>query len=140
MWRIVLDTDVIVAALRSPTGASTALVHAADLHQVQLLLSVRLALEYEAKCTLPVHYEAAGVSRVEALNFVDAVVALAEPVAQRFYWRPQLRDPGDEMVLETAINGMAHAIVTFNIRDYGQAPLRFGIEVMQPGQAIKKLR
>ncbi len=140
MLRIVFDTDVVIAALRSPTGASAAFVKAADRHQIQLLVSVALALEYEAKCTEPEHYLAAGVTHAAALNFVDALVLLARPVAQRFFWRPQLRDPEDEMVLETAINGQADVIITFNVRDYGQAPQRFGIEVLQPAQAIWRIR
>jgi predicted nucleic acid-binding protein len=49
--------------------------------------------------------------------FLDAVLAMAEPVKVHFLWRPQLRDPGDEMVLETAVNGQTDALVTFNVRD-----------------------
>jgi predicted nucleic acid-binding protein len=53
---------------------------------------------------------------------------------------PQLRDPGDEMVLETAVNGHADALVTFNVRDFGTAPARFGIEVMIPREAIGRMK
>jgi putative PIN family toxin of toxin-antitoxin system len=140
MLRIVLDTDVIIAALRSPGGASAAILRAADAGQVQLLSSVALVLEYEAKCTLPAQYEAAGLSQTDALTFVDGVAALSEPVELHFFWRPQLRDPGDEMVLETAINGCADATVTFNVRGYGQTPQRFGIDVLSPSQVIQRIR
>ncbi|MFO7631876.1 MAG: putative toxin-antitoxin system toxin component, PIN family [Caldilinea sp.] len=140
MLRIVLDTDVIVAALRSPSGASAAILRAATAGQVRLLSSVALVLEYEAKCTMPLHYEAADLSQADALIFVDAVAALSEPVELHFFWRPQLRDPGDEMVLETAINGRADAIVTFNLRDYGHAPRRFGVDLLLPSQAIQRIR
>lgn len=126
--------------MRSPTGASAALLRAADERQIQILVSVAMALEYEAKCTMPEHFRAAGISRAEALNFVDAILFLAMPVNRRFMWRPQLRDPDDEMVLESAINGNASAIVTFNLRDFGNAPYRFGIEVLQPGQMMRRLR
>jgi len=95
MLRIVLDTDVIVAALRSPKGASAAILRAVDDGQVRLLSSVALVLEYEAKCTLPTHYEAAKLSQGDAVAFVDAVAALSEPVELHFFWRPQLCDPGD---------------------------------------------
>jgi predicted nucleic acid-binding protein len=71
---------------------------------------------------------------------VDAVVALVEPVETHFLWRPQLRDPGDEMVLEAAVNGRASALVTFNIRDYGDVPARFGVEVLVPREALKRIR
>jgi len=57
-----------------------------------------------------------------------------------FLWRPQLRDPGDEMVLETTVNGRADALVTFNVRDFGTAPARFGIELMIPREAIGRMR
>ena len=63
---------------------------------------------------------------------VSALCAVAEPVRTRFLWRPQLRDPTDEMVLEAAINGNADALVTFNQRDFGNAPGRFGIVMLSP--------
>ena len=140
MMRIVLDTDVIVAAMRSPAGASAAILKTVDAGQVLMLSSVALILEYEAQCTRPAHYEAAGLSQQEAIIFVDAIAALSKPVELHFFWRPQLRDPGDEIILETAINGRAQAIVTFNRRDYGQAPTRFGIELLLPAQAIQRIR
>jgi predicted nucleic acid-binding protein len=71
---------------------------------------------------------------------VTALIAMAEPVETHFLWRPQLRDAGDEMVLETAVNGSADALVTFNLRDYGQTPARFGIEVLLPREALRRIR
>jgi putative PIN family toxin of toxin-antitoxin system len=140
MLRFVLDTDVIIAALRSPTGASAAILRAAYTREVQLLASTPLVLEYEAKCTDPQHYKAAAISGADAQVFVDAVAALAEPVKLHFTWRPLLWDANDEMVLETAINGRADALVTFNLRHYRTAPQRFGIEVLLPRQAIERTR
>jgi putative PIN family toxin of toxin-antitoxin system len=140
MYRIVLDTDVIVAAMRSPSGASAAILRAVDAGQARLLSSVALILEYETQCTQPVHCEAAKLSLLDAVVFVDAVAALSEPVELYFFWRPQLRDPGDEMVLETAINGRADFIVTFNLRDYEQVPHQFGIEVLRPAEVIQRIR
>ena len=86
------------------------------------------------------HTKVADVSVREVEIFLDAVVAMAEPVKTHFLWRPQLRDPGDEMVLETAVNGRANALVTFNVRDFGTVPARFGIEVMMPREAIGRMR
>ncbi len=140
MLRLVLDTDVIIAALRSPKGASAALLKAAVNGTVQLLASVSLAIEYEAKCSAPEHWTAAGLTKEEALIFADGVIALIEPVQTYFLWRPQLNDPEDEMVLEAAINGRADAVVTFNQKDFGNAPQRFGIELMKPGEAIRRIR
>jgi putative PIN family toxin of toxin-antitoxin system len=138
--RCVLDTNVIVAAMRSPTGASAALLMAARHSALTMLCTVALALEYEATCRLAEHRAAAGLSLEEVEVFIDAVLAMAEPVAPHFLWRPQLRDPGDELVLETAINGRAEAIVTFNRRDFAAAPARFGIEVLTPGEALRRIR
>lgn len=59
---------------------------------------------------------------------------------RKYRWRPQLRDPGDEMVLETAVNGQAQAIVTFNRRDYSDKPGTFGIEVLSPAEALRRMQ
>jgi len=131
----VADTDVIVAAMRSPGGASAAILRAAREGKVTLLASVPLAMEYEAVCSEAEHQLAAGLNEREVEIFLDAVLAMAEPVKAHFLWRPQLRDPGDEMVLETAVNGHADALVTFNVRDFGDVPERFGIELMIPAEA-----
>ena len=65
---------------------------------------------------------------------------MAEPVVTHFLWRPQLRDPNDEMVLEVAINGRADILVTFNLRDFGTVPSRFGLEVLLPREVIRRIR
>lgn len=137
--RIVLDTDVIVAAMRSPTGASAAIVRKVRQGKVVLLASASLAMEYEAVCVRPEHQLAAGLSEQEVRMFVDALIAMAEPVEIHYLWRPQLRDPSDEMVLEAAVNGRANLLITFNMRDYRTAPARFGIEVMMPREAVERI-
>lgn len=105
-----------------------------------MILSVPLAMEYEAVCQEGEHRLAAGLSQGQVDIFVTAVIAMAEPVETHFLWRPQLRDPGDEMVLEAAVNGRADALVTFNVRDYGEAPSHFGVALLLPRIAIKKIR
>ena len=134
-----LDTNVIVAAMRSPAGASAALLKAARRKRITLLGNVALALEYEATCRLAEHVLAAGLEVPEAAIFVDAVIAMLEPVETHFMWRPQLRDPADELVLEAAVNGQAEAIITFNRRDFGKVPERFGLAVLTPGEAIRRI-
>ncbi len=138
--RLVLDTDVVVAALRSPQGASAAILQAARENQVSLLATVALALEYEAVCRRAEHQLASGLSDREVDVFLTAVVALTEPVEARFLWRPQLSDPADEMVLEAAINGRADALVTFNQRDFGALPSRFGVELLLPREVIRRIK
>lgn len=104
-----------------------------------LLLTPTLLLEYEAVCHLAEHRLASGLSARDVDRFLDALALLGEPVTTYFRWRPQLRDPGDEMVLEAAVNGRAEAIVTFNRRDYGDAPARFGIATLSPGEALRRI-
>lgn len=137
--RMVLDTDVIVAAMRSPSGASAGLLDAAADGRVRLLANVALILEYEAACKRAEHVAASGLGVSETELFVDAVAALATPVESHFVWRPQLRDPADEMVLEAAVNGRADAIVTFNLRDYANVPERFGVRLFLPREAYKRI-
>jgi len=112
----VLDTDVMTAALRSDRGASRQLLLAALDRQFELLLSVPLILEYEAVLTRPEHLAACGLSRADVGRILDDLAAVARPVRLAFRWRPRLSDPDDDMVLETAINGDADAIVTINQR------------------------
>jgi len=138
--RCVLDTNVVVAAMRSPTGASAALLMAARHAEVTLLANVALALEYEATCQLAEHRLAAGLGPDEVSIFIDALLAMVEPVETHFMWRPQLRDPADELVLEAAVNGRAAALVTFNRRDFGATPAGFGIDVLTPAEAIRRIR
>ena len=71
--------------------------------------------------------------------FVDAVIAIAKPIKIHYLWRPQLRDPSDEMVLETGVNGQANLLITFNVRDYRTAPARFVIEVLAPREAVERI-
>lgn len=138
--RLVLDTNVVVAAMRSPTGASAELLRAARRGKVALVANVALALEYEAVCRLAEHQLASGLNLREVDIFVDAVIAMCEPVETYFMWRPQLRDPGDELVLEAAANGQADAIVTFNRRDFDIVPAKFGMEVLLPSEAVRRMK
>jgi putative PIN family toxin of toxin-antitoxin system len=136
----VLDTDVMVAALRSESGASRQLLLAGLNHQFELLLSVPLVLEYESVLTRPEHLAACGLSGAEVGSVLDDLVAIARPVRLAFRWRPRFSDPDDDMVLETAINGGASAIVTFNQRDFVDAGREFNCAVILPAAALKRIR
>lgn len=105
-----------------------------------ILVSVALALEYEAICMLAEHRLAAGLSLAQTETFVTGLIAMAEPVQLFFRWRPQLRDPGDELVLGAAVNGRASAIVTFNERDLQEARRSFDIEVLRPGEFLRRIK
>lgn len=135
-----LDADVVVAAMRSPRGASAELLRIIDGGRATMLVSVALALEYEAICMLAEHRLAGGLSVAQTETFVTGLIAMAEPVQLFFRWRPQLRDPGDELVLEAAVNGRASAIVTFNERDLQEARRSFDIEVLRPGELLRRIK
>jgi putative PIN family toxin of toxin-antitoxin system len=138
--RLVMDTDVLIAAIRSPKGASAALLVLLLQGRATLLLSVALALEYEATATRMQHLIAAKASEADVTNLINAIIDVIEPVEVHYQWRPQLSDAGDEMVLETAVNGRADAIVTFNRRHYGNVPSRFGIDVITPADALGRIK
>lgn len=138
--RLVLDTNVVVAGMRSPAGASAALLRAARGDRLTMVANVALALEYEAVCLLAEHRLAAGLSAGDTRLFLDALIAMCDPVETSFMWRPQLRDPADELVLEAAVNGRADAIVTFNCRDFVPVSQMFGIGVWLPSEALRKVQ
>jgi putative PIN family toxin of toxin-antitoxin system len=137
--RYVLDTNVLVAAIRSDQGASRRLVLGALEGNVFILASLPLMVEYEAVLTRREHLSASGLSAEDVNALLDALAAKAEPVRLRFLWRPQLRDPADEMVLETAVNGRADRLVSFNVRHLRDAAARFGILTVTPSEAWKEL-
>jgi putative PIN family toxin of toxin-antitoxin system len=138
--KYVFDTDVIVAAIRSPNGASAALIRALQLGQVKVAASVALFVEYEATCTRAEHVLAAGLQINDVNDFLDGLAGLMEPTDIHYLWRPQVRDPADDMVLEAAVNAMADVIVSFNVKDYADAPQRFGIDVLLPRDALTLFR
>jgi putative PIN family toxin of toxin-antitoxin system len=137
--RLVLDTNVVLTAVRSRSGASAELLRRVRLGQVCLLASVPLFVEYEAVLMRKEHREAAALSEGEIAIILDALAALVEPVETFFLWRPQLRDEKDDMVLEAAVNGRAEALVTYNVKDFAPAA-RFGLRLARPGEILERLR
>lgn len=138
--KCVLDTDVIVASLRSQRGASREIIRRIGLGEITALASVAMMIEYESVLKRPEHLQAANLTATQVDTFLNALANLMVPVTPYFLWRPQLRDPNDEMILETAVNGQAAAIVTFNVRHFGIAPSCFGISVLRPGDLMRRLR
>lgn len=138
--RLVFDTDVVIAAVRSRSGASARLLRKALSKEFELLLSVPLALEYEAVLLRPEHRRVHGLSASDAEEVVNALISVAEPVQIRFLWRPVLVDPNDDMVLETAINGQADLLVTFNQHDFAEAKKRFALDVVRASEALRRVQ
>ena len=138
--RCVLDTDVIVAGLRSDSGASRQLLIAVDEGRLDIVVSVPLALEWEAVLKRPHNLAAAGIDSADVDTVIDLLVGRAQRAELHFLWRPQAFDPDDEIVLETAVNGYADTIVSFNTKDLLRPAERFGIEVIKPAEVLRRWR
>ncbi len=139
MKAYVLDTDVLVAAFRSDAGASRWLLEAARTRRFKLLLSVPLMLECESVLTRPEHLAASGATTEDVSAVLDELALVGERVELAVRLRPTLADLNDEMVLETAINGRADAIITFNERDFRRVTGRFRCAVLRPVDAVREL-
>jgi len=138
--RIVLDTSVLVAALRTRLGAGNAVLRLVAERRLVLLVTPPLFLEYEDVLKRPEQRLAHGLEPDEIDGFLAELAALIEPVEVHFQWRTQVRDPNDEMVLEAAINGRADVLVTYNVRDFARAGERFGIAILSPAELLKKVK
>jgi len=134
--RIVLDTNVLVAGLRSRNGASFQLLSRLDKDAYELFLTVPLVMEYEdvllRKGTVP-------LARQDVDAFLDMVCHVGTPQEIHFLWRPQLRDPKDELVLEAAVNAAADYLVTHNVNDFAPAR-RFHVRIATPRQMLHLLK
>ena len=137
--RLVLDTNIIVAAFRSRRGASNALLRLIEMRRATPLCSTALFLEYEAVLSRAETRAVTGHQLDDVARIMSAFAALSEPVDISFRLRPMLRDADDEMVLETALNGHADAIVTHNVKDFGPAR-SFGVEITTPGNIVRRLK
>lgn len=137
--KLVLDTDVVLSAVLSERGASRQLLLRVVDGVLPAVVSVPLMLEYEAVLKRPKHLQASGLTVDDVEIILDQLAASMEPVNLFFLWRPLLRDAEDDMVLETAVNGQANMIVTFNTSDFGDVPQRFGVEVSRPGEVLRRL-
>jgi putative PIN family toxin of toxin-antitoxin system len=131
--RIILDTNVIIAGLRSRRGASFELLLRVDDGSFRLCLSIPLVIQYEA--IIKRQSDQLGLSEQEIDTFVDFLCSVAEPVEIHYLWRPELSDPDDDMVLEAAVAGQCDCIVTHNTHDFQNA-IHFGIQIVTPGDFL----
>jgi len=136
----VLDTSVIVSGLRSRLGASNRVLAAVAEQRCVPLVTTALFLEYEAVLLRPEQQLATGMNPRDIEGFLAAFASAAEPVELNFLWRPQLKDPADELVLEAAVNGQAAAIVTHNVNDFLSGASRFGVPTLTPAEFLKELK
>ena len=139
MVSVVLDTSVLVAGLRSQLGASNQVLIAVAEQRIKPLVTTAVFLEYEAVLLRAEQRLATGMNEADVEGFLRAMAAAAEPVEISFRWRPQLRDPADELMLEAAVNGHAEVIVTHNVTDFRPASSRFSVRILTPAQLLKEL-
>jgi putative PIN family toxin of toxin-antitoxin system len=140
MHRVVVDTDVMVAAFDSSSGASRQLLIEILDGKAKLLLSTSLMLEYEAVFTRPRVLDLIGIEIKEVHAVLDELAGLCVPVAFDFRWRPAAVDADDDLVPETAINGSADVIASFNVRDMKAGAARFGIAVERPASVLRRIK
>ena len=135
MIRVVLDTNVLVAGLMSRDGASSELLRRVGVDSgIQPSLSVPLVFEYEAALRRKL-----GKNDKRIAAILDYLCLVGERREIYFLWRPFLRDPGDEMVLEVAVGAAASMIVTHNVQDFVDVEEQFGIRVVTPGVVLLEL-
>ena len=135
--RVVLDSNVLVSALRSKRGASFQLIKLLRRGRFEVALSVPLALEYEV--VLRRHARELRLAQDEADGLVDYLCDVGYRQSIHFLWRPTLTDPRDEFILELAVAANCNAIVTHNVRDFAGAR-RFAVQIMKPGDFIATLK
>ena len=133
MYQVVLDTNVLVAALRSKRGASHLLLTHIGSSNWRPNLTVALALEYEA--VLKRESQPFGLTESQIDDVIDGICSRSGLHRQYFLWRPVAADPDDDLVLEAAIASKSDFIVTYNKRDFG-ASLEFGIECLTPKELL----
>lgn len=133
---IIIDTNVLVAGLRSRTGASFRLLELLGTERFDLSVSVPLVLEYEE--VLLRQAPDLFLSRRDIRDFLDYICSVARQQSIFFLWRPKLPDPDDDFVLEAAVAAGARRIVTFNHGDFVDAK-QFGIRICSPREFLKEI-
>ena len=137
--RVLLDTSVVRAGFTSNAGASRRLLQAALTGKVTAIASTALMLEYEDVLLRSETLVRAGVPAQDALGFLDGLCAVCRPVTVRVRWRPQSSDSSDDLVIDAAVNGLADAIATFNLRDLQAPAARFGILAELPVDILRRI-
>jgi putative PIN family toxin of toxin-antitoxin system len=135
-YKIVIDTNVFIAALRSRRGAAYRLLTLIDSGEFETNLSVPLVLEYEDAAKRLIGDFALTASDID--DILDYVCAVASRKKIFYLWRPFLKDPKDDMVLELAVTASCNFIITYNTKDF-QGVERFGVSVMTPLKFLKEI-
>ena len=143
MYKIVIDTNVILSALFSNKGKSYKLMEllaSKALADIKYnIVSVPLVLEFEEVLLRPKNrtkYD--NFTHEEIRLIISDIVHISHKTKLHFLWRPFLKDSFDDKVLETAVNGQAQAIITYNTKDFAGVQKYFGIDILTPAQLFDK--
>lgn len=136
--RIVLDTSVLVAASRSRNGASFQIVSMLPSPEFEIALTIAVYTEWQAVLTRPEHLPPAATPDM-ALGFLRYLASIAHLQDVHFLWRPFLRDPDDDMVLECAVASGSTFIVTHNVKDFRRVE-ELNVQAITPADFLKLLR
>jgi hypothetical protein len=105
-----------------------------------LLLSTPLLVEYESVMRRAEHLARARATDIEVSEILDALAGICAPVVFDYRWRPTRAHADDELVVETAINGHADVLATFNLKDMRDAGAQFGFHAQRPGPLVRRMR
>lgn len=119
-------------------AASRVLFNSVQQRRIRLVATPALFLEYEAVLKRASQVAAHGYSIAQIDRILELLTGFTDQVDVHYQWRPQLRDPNDEMVLEAAVAGGVDVIVTHNVRDFLPAARQFGVRVVTPGVLLKE--
>lgn len=133
---VLLDTNVLVAGLRSKKGAAFRLLSLVGKGDFEICLSVPVVLEYEE--VLLAQLEELQFTEPEVRHLLDYFCSVGRHQEVYFLWRPYLRDTKDDLVLEAAVAGNCDAIITYNRRDFAGAE-KFGVQILTPGEFLKRI-
>ncbi len=136
--RVVIDTNVLLSALKSKKGASYAIISQLPSTLFQLTLSVPLYSEYQDVLTRKENLTGTRSSE-DILNFLRYICSISYRQNIFFLWRPWLKDPKDDMVLELAVASKSKYIITYNLQDFKEIN-KFGISAITPSTFLHKLR
>lgn len=137
MYRIVIDTNVFVAALMSRNGASFKLLNLVGMGHFQLSLSVPLVLEDEDAAKRLIGSKIS-LAETDIDTVIDYLCSVSLHHEVFFLWRPFLKDPKDDMVLELAVSAGCSFIVTYNRGDFKGAE-QFQVEIITPKGFLEKI-
>jgi putative PIN family toxin of toxin-antitoxin system len=139
--RVVLDTNVFVAALKSGEGASRAILRLCLRCRCQPLIGVKLFTEYEDVLTRSDLFRDSPLTSRERDDLLNAFLSVCEQVPVFYLWRPNLSDEGDNHLIEFAVAGTAATLVTHNVRHFLESELRFPqLAIETPARFMKRWR